>query len=366
MSKSDKEDIDESGVSYEYTSSDSPETVSSEISEYEEEYFGEASEEESSKSSEAAAWEDSDDDEKLREEYKKTATWLDGKQAKKQVEARKKRLRFEYERHLFFSKCKIKQAKAHGEYLVVVDTYNNIYILRNFQVHKTLWIEMFGISDFVYTGGAILFSSSKQSNLKEVTFDGEVRNISIRAIEGIRRMISIGDSIYIVGEQLALLNSAYEVVEVIEGRFVDVAVSEDFVYAMCFSGEIVVLTPGLQILRKVSLEDKFDFRSIHFFASKVFVGMGMGMKVFDKEMNPIREFKNLKDEVTGFTGHGDYVVYGSRYTNSLKIVLPDIRCFSKFPFNTIRIPPIKVLDSDGRNVIICSGRSVSVLRIKLE
>lgn len=366
MSKKAIDDGDESGFSYEYTSSDSLETISEEIEEYEREYFGDVSEEESSRSEEAAAWEDSDDDEKIRENYKKTAEWLDGKQTKKQVEVRKKRMRFEYEKHLFFSKCRIKLAKTRGEYLVVVDTYSNIYILKNFKVHKTLWIEMFGISDFVYIGDVILFSSCRQSNLKEITFDGEVRNISIRAIEGIRKMVSTGDSIYVAGEQLVLLNNTYEVVETIEGKFMDIAVSEEYVYAMSFNGEIVVLTHDLQVLKKVSLEDKFDFRSIHFFADRIFVGMGMGIKIFDKDMKPVKEITNLKNEVTGLTRHGDYVVYGSNYTNSLKIILPDLKCYNKFPFNTINISPVKALESDGRNIIICSGRAINVLRIKLE
>ncbi|WEL39185.1 hypothetical protein PFJ87_08g00430 [Encephalitozoon hellem] len=366
MSKKAIDDADESGFSYEYTSSDSLETISEEIEEYEREYFGDVSEEESSVSEEKAAWEDSDDDEKIREDYRKTATWLDGKQPKKQVEVRRKRMKFEYEKYLFLSKCRIKLAKARGEYLVVVDTYSNIYILKNFKVHKTLWIEMFGISDFVYIGDVILFSSCKQSNLKEVTFDGEVRNISIRTIEGIRKMVSTGDSIYVAGEQLILLNDSYEVVETIEGKFMDIAVSKGFVYAMSFNGEVIILTSDLQILKKVSPEDKFSFRSIHFFAGRVFIGTEMGIKIFDEDMRPIKEIMNLKNEATGFTAHGDYVVYGSNYTNSLKIILPDMKCYNKFPFNTISISPIKVLESDGKNIIICSGRTINVLRIKLE
>ncbi|ADM11964.1 uncharacterized protein Eint_080280 [Encephalitozoon intestinalis ATCC 50506] len=366
MSKKATGDADESDFSYEYTSSDSFETVSEEISEYEKEYFGDISEEAGAESEEKAAWEDSDDDPGIREDHKKTVTWLDGKQCKKQIEVRKKKVRFEYEKNLFLSKCKIKLAKAHGEYLVVVDTYNNIYILKDFKIHKTLWIELFGISDFIYTGERILFSSHKQSNLKEVTFDGDVRNISIKSVEGIKKMISIGDFIYTIGKKLILLNSSYEVVEVMEGEFMDIAVSEEAVYAMGCGGDIVMLTPDLQILRKESFEDKFDFHSIYFFANQVFIGMGMGVKVLDKDMKPVKEFKNLKNGVTGLTGHREYVIYGSDYTNSLKIILPGLKCFNKFPFNAISIPSINSLESDGKNIVVCSGRSVSILRMKVE
>lgn len=364
MASRGKEEADSSSASYEYSSSSLCEE-SEEVAEYEQQYFGEASEE-CSESSSGAAWEDSDDDERIRGKCKGTATWLDGSQPKKQIEIRRKRLRFEYEKHLFFSKCNIKLARAHGEYLAVVDTYNNIYVLKDFKVHLTLRIEMFGVSDLVWASDAILLSSCKQSGLKEVSLDGEVRTISMRTVENVRKMVGTGSSVYMVGDQLALVDSNYEVVEMIEGKFMDVAVSPETVYAMGFGGDIVVLTRDLQVLRKASFEDKFDFRSIYFAGDRVFVGTGMGMKVFDKDMNPVKELMNLKDEPTGCIEHGEYVVYGSKYDNSLKIILPGLRCFNGFPFNSIRISPIGALSSDGRSITICSGRSVNVLRIKLE
>lgn len=358
-------DVVETEASYEYSSSSCVEESSSDIAEYEREYFGEESSE-YREEEDGAAWEDSEEgEERVRNSYRRTATWIDGTQTKKQMEVRKKRLRFSYERSVFVSKCKIKLAKCHGDYIVVVDTYNIIYILRDLKAHRIFQIERFGVSDFVFINNMILFASCKQSGFKEVSFDGDVRNVCNRASRGVRMMSSRENVVYVVGEQLVLMNNNYEVMEVFEHRVVDICLSSGLVYVLDYSGRIFVLTASLKIVKKVSLDDKFDFKCIYSAGDFVVVGTGMGIKVFDRDMEQVKELRNMKDEVTGCVGCDGYIVYGSKYANSLKIMQPGLSCFNRFPFNSISIPPISIIDYDGRNIIICSGRSVGCLRMQM-
>jgi len=351
-------------MSYEYSSSDVQESLSSDILEYEKEYFAE-SVSESSDEHEACAWEDSDDDEKLRRNYHRTASWIGTKKARKQIEVQKKKLKFGYERHVFSCQCRIKLAKAHGDYLVLVDAYNSIYILKDLEVCKVLRIEMFGASDFVFVEGGMLFSSLKYGGFKEVAFTGEVKDIKVRTTECIRKMVSVENGIYVVGEQIVLLNSSYGVVQEFDGRFRDIAVSSDAVYCLGFNGDIIVMTRGLHPINKVSFDDKFDFKSVYFVNGKVVIGMSLGIKIFDRHMNLLNEAMNMKDEITGCVEHDGYILYGSDYSNSLKIVLPDLKCFDGFPFNTIRVSPMKALVSDGKRILICYRKAVDVLRMKV-
>lgn len=355
----DVEDGYGSDISYEYSSSEEL----SEVDEYEKEYFGEMSED--STKEEEAVWEDDEDgEERLRKEYRSGATWLDGK-VKKQLEVSRKKLKFDYKKFVFSSKCNIKLAKSHGNYLVLVDTYNIIYVLRDLKPYRVFQIEKFGVSDFVFVNGMILFASLKQSNFKEIGFDGKVKNIYRRTAEGIRKMIFMNGFLYLLGNQLTVMNGDYEVLEVFESRIKDFAVSDEFVYALDFSGQIFMLTLKLQALKRVALDDKFDFRSICFVKDMIIVGLGMGVKLFDKSMRLVKEFMNMKDEMTGCAECGEYIIYGSTYRNSLKIITPEMRTFDKFPFDSICIPSIKAISYDGRNIVICSGKAVNMLRIKL-
>ncbi|KAM0671216.1 hypothetical protein CWI42_090320 [Ordospora colligata] len=362
-----KTDAEEDGLemSYEYSSSDIQESLSSDILEYEKEYFAESMSE-SSDEKEAGAWEDSDDDEKLRKSYHGTASWLGEKKVRKQIEIQKKKLKFGYERHVFSCQCRIKLAKAHDDYLVLVDAYNSIYILKNFEICKVLRIEMFGASDFVFVEGGVLFSSLKYGGFKEVAFTGEVKDIKVRTTECIRKMISVDDGIYVIGEQIVLLNNNYGIVEQFDGRFRDVAVSTDALYCLGFNGDVVVMTRDLRPITKMNFEYKFDFKSIYFVNGKVVVGMSLGVKIFDRHMNLLNEAMNMKDEITGCIEYDGYILYGSDYSNSLKIVLPDLRSFDGFPFNSIRVSPMKALVSDGKSIIICYRKAVDVLRMKVE
>lgn len=351
-------------ASYEYSSSETTEESSGDIAEYEREYFGDVSEE--SVQEDAAVWEDSEDEERIRSDYKKTATWLDGKQPKKQLEIRRKRLRFDYDRFLFLSKCNIKLSKSYGEHLVVVDTYNIVYILKHLKPHRAFQIEKFGVSDLAFINGAILFASCRQSSFREVSFDGEMKIIHNRAAENTRKLVCVEDALYVVGDHLALLSNSYDVLEVFETRFKDIAVSAENVYALDFSGQIFVLSRNLQVLRKISLDDKFDFRSIHFARNMVVVGTGTGVQMFDAQMNAVKRFTNTKDEIVDCIECGEYIVYGSAHADSIRIVQPGMVCFDRFPFSSIRIPSIRTMSYDGENIIICSGRAVNALRMHLE
>lgn len=326
----------------------------------EEDYFTSTGDSEVEEESEIA-WTDSDSNSKLREELQEDAPWISSEGLAKTVRRDAKNIAFKYTRHVFTARCKVKLLRCFPHIKVLVDSFNLIYMIKDFDSFKTYKVDMFKISDVCFFGNRILFSSSSSSYIKEVSVDGKVTDIR-KGMGNVQKMIA-DDNLYILGDKLFVLNQSLSIKNEFDGSFVDGCVNEGNVICLKDNGDIYVFDKELHFRRKLSFSFKFQFKRLYSANSKVLVCTGNGMIVLNSSLEEIRSFSNLSEPITALVSNSDFIVHGSSYQNSLRILKDNLSYFDKFPFSKIKINPISAMAIDKDVVYFNDSRFISSLKL---
>lgn len=353
---------DDQDVSYEILSND--ELLSEDSSDediQDEDYFGSSTSEESAESE--VAWVDSDDDSDLREELENEATWLNTGGIAKKIKKTQKKISFKYIRSVFTAKCKIKIFKVFTGIKVLVDSFNLVYLIKSFDDFKTYKMDFFKITNVCFFNNKILFTSDTSSFIKQMDLDGKVTDIK-KDTGKIKKIHAAGDNLYILSDKMILFNRNLSVINQINLPFKDFCIAEDSVVCLKEDGDIHIFDKELTFKEKISFQFKFQFRSVYFAHNNVFVCMDTGIMILDSTFKEIKTFTNLKEAVSTLTFNEDFIVHGSLYANSLRILKSDLIYFEKFPFSKIKINPISTMDIEGDTVYFSDSRFISSLKLK--
>lgn len=326
----------------------------------EEDYFGSTSEEETEQSE--VAWVDSEDDADLREELEDEAAWLHTEGLPKKIQRITKKISFKYTKHVFTAKCKVKLFRVFPEVKVLVDTFNLIYFIKNFDDFKTFKIDYFKITDLCYFNNMILLSSNTSSFIKHISLDGKVTDIK-KGTGNIKKLIS-DEHLYVLGDKLYGFNKNLSLISEFNCSFIDMCVIADFVVCLEESGDIYVFDKELDFKKKLSFSFKFQFKSLHSNLDKVFIGTDTGIIILDSKFQEIKTYSTLKEPISAFTFNDSFVIHGSQYNNSLRIMNSDFSYFEKFPFSKIRISPISTMAFEDETVYFSNSRFISSLKLK--
>lgn len=354
--------FDDQEVSYEILSND--ELLSEDSSDddiQDEDYFGSSTSEESEESE--VAWTDSDDDSNLREELENEAVWLNTEGITKKIKKTQKKISFKYIRSVFTAKCKIKLFKVFPNIKVLVDSFNLVYLIKNFEDFKTFKIGFFKITDVCFFNDKILVTSDTSSFIKQIDLDGKVTDIK-KNTGKIKKIQASGDHLYVLSDKLILFNKNFSVINEFNLPFKDFCITDNSVVCLKEDGDIHIFDKELTFKEKVSFQFKFQFRSIYFAHDKILVCMDTGIMFLDSTFKEIKTFTNLKEAVSTLSFNKDFIVHGSQHPNSLRILKSDLTYFEKFPFSKIKINPISTMDIEGDTVYFSDSKFVSSLKLK--
>lgn len=324
------------------------------------EYFDSSSNEESEESE--AAWTDSDENVELKEELEGDAAWLHAEQAPKKIRRATKKIKFKHVRHVFTAKCKIKFFKIFTDVKVLVDSFNLIYFMKTFEDYKTFKIDMFKITDACEFNGNVMFSSSTSSYIKQTTLDGKVTDIK-KGTGNIRKMVS-DEHLYVLGDKLFAFDKNLSLVNEFSHSFKDVCIACSMVVCLSSDGDIYTFDKELNFKKKHSLPFKFQFRGVWGARDKLVASTDNGIIIFDSDLNEIKSFSTLKESISGLVANNDFIVHGSPYVNSLRILKTDLTYYERFPFSKIRINPISTISIDGDTIYFNDSRYISSLKLQ--
>ena len=355
-------DGDSENSSYILVSENELLTEESDDIEDEKDYFETTSEEEDSEKSEVA-WEDSDDDENLRDEIDEDANWLTADGIQKKIKVQPKKISFKLKRKVFTANCKVKLFKTFPEIKILVDSFNLIYLIKKFDDFKTFKIEFFKISDVCIFGGKILLSSNSSSFMKQITFEGKVSDIK-KGTGNIKKMLAVGNTLYILGDKLFAFNSNFNLVSSFNSTFIDFCVGNDQIICLKEDGDIYIFDLELTFKNKVSFPFKFQFKSLYFAKGYFFICTLNGLFILDQNSKEVKSFSNLSEPITAITSNDDFIVHGSAYDNSLRILkVNGLSYFEKFPFSKVRINPISSIAVDGDTFYFSETKFITSLKL---
>lgn len=328
--------------------------------EAQEDYFDPSTEEEQEESK--FAWTDSDDEQELREELESEASWLHTEGLPKRICKNVKKISFKYAKHLFTAKCRIKLFNIFKDVKILVDSFNLIYIMKSFEDYKTFKIDFFKITGVCCFNDMILASSSTSSYIKHITLDGKVTDIK-KGTGNIRKMVS-DTLLYVLGDKLYAFNSNLSLVAEFGHAFIDICVTPTSVIGLTADGDLHMFDKELKFKEKHSSLLKFQFKSIHAVRDMILVGTDTGLIIFDCNFNELKTFSNLKEPITALVYNRDFIVHGSSYTNSLRILNPDLVYYERFPFSKIKLNPITAMAIEGNTVYFTDSRFISSLALE--
>lgn len=309
-----------------------------------------------------AAWVDSDEDSELRDELEEDALWINSEGIPKAIERSRKEISFNYTRKVFTARCKVKIFRCFPHVKVLVDSFNLIYMIRDFETFKTFKISLYKISDVCYFNGRILFSSDSSSYLKEVTLEGEVTDIK-KGTGNIKKMVASENYLYIVGDKLFCLNKNLSIKSDFNGQFVDACLLGDNLVCLKDDGDIYCFDQELAFREKHSFSFKFQFKHIFYAKDKLFIATENGLVILNSAFKQIKAFSNLSEPITCFAFNSDFVLHASAYQNSFRILKNDLSYFEKFPYSKIKINPISTMDIENDTVYFSDSRFISSLKI---
>lgn len=352
-------DVDQD-ESYILLSNDELVSEESETEAQEEDYFGSSSTEEHDESE--VAWTDSDDDRNLRDELENEAAWLHTEELPKKIFKTTRKISFKYTRHVFTAKCKVKLFRVFSNIKVLVDSFNLIYFIKNFEDYRTFKIDFFKITDVCIFSGLVLFSSSTSSYIKQVTLDGKVTDVK-KGTGNIKKMVSDAH-LYILGDKLLAFNTNLSLVNEFNHSFVDICVVSNTVACLNADGDIYTFDKELNFINKHSLPFKFQFKGLYPARDNLAIATEDGMIVLDANFQEIKTFSNLKEPISSLVSNSEFIVHGSPYSNSLRILRSDLTYYERFPFSKVNINPISTMSIEGDTVYFNDSRYISSLKLK--
>ncbi|ELA41189.1 uncharacterized protein VICG_01788 [Vittaforma corneae ATCC 50505] len=351
---------DEQDESYILLSNDELISEGSEAEAQEEDYFGSSSTEEHDESE--AAWTDSDDDRDLRDELENEATWLHTDELPKKICRTSKKIFFKYTKHVFTAKCKVKLFKVFSNIKILVDSFNLIYFIKSFEDYTTFKIDFFKITDVCTFNGLILLSSSTSSYIKHVTLDGKVTDIK-KGTGNIKKMVS-DIYLYILGDKLLAFNSNLSLVNEFNHSFIDICIMSNTVICLTADGDIYTFDKKLNFASKHSLQLKFQFKGLYSVRDNLIIATEDGMIILDSDFQEIKVFSNLKEPISSLVSNGEFIIHGSPYSNSLRILKSDLTYYERFPFSKININPISTMSIEKNTIYFNDSRYISSLKLE--
>lgn len=349
----------ESDASYIYTSSENGELLEC-CSDDERDYFGESSFRDDSEVAEAA-WIDSDDEDVPECEFTTSAAWMSSSGLRKVVAAPKNRIKFSFSREIFSTRHRIKLFKTFSSLKIAVDTFNLIYIIKDFENIEILKIDRYNITDCIEFSNRILFCSSKSTFLKQLLPDGTVQDVCKR-VGKISKMIA-GRFLYTIGDQLSCFDDNLTLINSFKDVFLDICLDDNRVLCLKDCGELFSFTPSLQILRRVLHPSRFRFKQIFAAHKHVFISTDTGMCVLNSELEELRFFDNLKSQAVCFAFNDSFIFHGSDYVGSFRILKEGLVYHDKFPHSKVRIPPLSCIAVEKDIVYLAHSRFISRLRL---
>lgn len=325
----------------------------------EDSYFSASTSEEENESD--VAWTDSDDEEDLREELENEAKWLHTEELPRKITKTTKKLSFKYSKHIFTAKCKIKLFNVFKDIKVLVDSFNLIYLIKNFDDYKTYKIDFFKITDMCQFNNMLLFSSNTSSFIKQVNIDGKVTDIK-KGTGNIKKMLS-DNFLYVLGDKLYAFNANLSLEYEFGHSFVDICAFIDNIVCLSSEGDIYIFDKNLNFKNKLSLQFKFQFKSLYSTEKNLIVCTDDGLILYDSNFQEIKSFSNLKEPISSLVSNKSFIIHGSLYNNSLRILKPDLTYYEKFPYSKIKINPISALAIDGETVFFSDSRFISSLKL---
>lgn len=325
-----------------------------------EDYFDSSSVEEGEESE--AAWTDSDESVEPRDELDGEAAWLHTEGAPKKIRKTVRRISFKHARHVFTAKCKIKLFRVFEDFKVLVDSFNLIYLIKNFEEYKTFKVDFFKITDVCSFNGKILFSSSTSSYIKQVTPEGKVVDIK-KGTGNIRKMV-VDEYLYVLGDKLFAFNKNLGLACEFSQKFKDVCVACGHVVCLTEAGDIHIFDKDLNFKNKLSLAFKFQLKGVWPARDKLIVSTENGIVIFDANFREVKTFANLKEPISGLVYNDEFIVHGSPYSNSLRILKGDLTYYDRFPFSKIKINPISTISIEGDIVYFNDSRYISSLKLQ--
>lgn len=353
----------EYGEEFVILSDDEMITDESSDSTYEEEdYFGE-SEAENSQQTEYA-WEDSDDVSELREEIDNDAKWLEADGIQKVIKKSAKKISFKIFRKIFTAKCRVKLFKVFSDYMILVDSFNLIYFIKNFDDFKTYKIDFFKVTDLCFFNGKYLFYSEASSLIKQVTPEGKVVDIK-KGTGNIKKIVPSQDKLFVLGDKIFLFNQNISLVNEFPGSYKDICITESALVALKDDGDICIFDKDLNFLSKISLTLKFSFKSLYGVDDKIFVCTADGLIILDSNFNQMKTTSNLSHPISCLVDNKDFVVHGAQHENSLRILRKhDFTYFEKFPFSKVKINSISAMAIKDDTVYFSDSKFITSLKLK--
>lgn len=349
----------DSDESYIYNSKEDNDFYES-ISKDEKDYFGDSSSS-SEESGSEDVWKDSDEFNKSECELPETAGWVLTAPPTRIIRRKTDELNFKLTRKIFATKYKIKLLKMTEALKVAVDTFNIVYFIQK-EKFKAFRIDKFLISDFVFFKEGVLLASNKSSCFKYLKCDGSVVEIKKR-IRDVIRMERVGNQIYIAGTSFYKLDADLNIDCVFNRNFIDFCINGETVMCLESDGALVILDRELRFKKKLILENRFEYKRLFTTGDFYFIGREMGVTILNKHLEYVKEINNLKKPPTGLVCVNRFIIYGSDYPNSLRIVKEDLEIYPKFPFSKVKINKIDFLAAEGNFLFICHSKFITMLEI---
>jgi hypothetical protein len=355
----------DSNESYILDSDDLEAETSSYDSEDEKIYFGDdqKSEEDSEKSE--YAWQDSDENEELRDDYKDTDTWLNNEGLAKNIQKEKKTIAFQINRNIFTAKCRIKLFKCYPHMKVLVDSFNLIYLIKSFEDYKTFKIEYFQISDVVLFDNRLLFCNENSTYIKELSLEGKTTDIN-KKIGKVKRMLATENYLYTLGDAgISCFDKNLMLKNQFKGQFLDFCATKSGCTVLKSDGNIVQLKEGtMEVLNKLSMDIRYKFKKIYCKENILIVGTDSGLVLLNEQLKEIKQYENLKEEISGLVYNKDFIVHASNCDNSLRIMkASDMTYYDRFPFSKVKILPTTCIEIENDTIYLCSSKFVTALKL---
>lgn len=332
-------------------------------SDLEKDYFGESEED---SVSEEGAWEDSEScEERLREKHKTTATWINNKPVKKEIEIKQKRLTYSFDRYIFKTNFNIKIMRSCNPYLVLVDTMNIVYILRENLLEKSLKVEKFRIDDIVSFNKKIYLINSKCGHLKEIDENLNIDNVEKTFVRNMRKGFA-SEFLYILGDTTIVVNKQLNCITEYYDKLISITEFDGKIFGLNTSGDVLVFSKELVLEKKVVFDEGVSFKELYSSLDYLVVNTTNSVLLIDKNLHIVKDIQHLKNPVRNIVYTKDHLFCFSSAQGGLKIVDKNLNFNNSFPRKKIRLPESNLAISQDDSIYIASHRDVHRLNINYE
>ncbi|KAF9765020.1 hypothetical protein NGRA_0051 [Nosema granulosis] len=326
----------------------------------EKDYFGESEEE---SESEEGAWEDSEScEEALRKKHKVTPTWINDKKVKKEISLVQKKLSYVFDRYVFKTNFNIKILKRCFSYLVLVDTMNNVYLLKDNELVKSFKIEKFRIDDIVGFNGKIYLVNSKCGYLKEIDENLNIDNIEKSLVRNMRLAFA-SDWLYIMGDTTIVVNKQLNCIKEYYDKIISMTEFQGKIVAINSVGDVLVFSKDLSLEKKVEFDEGVSFTGIYSTTDYLVINSLNSIIFLDGSLQIVKEAPHGKNPVNDIVHTQEHFFCFSTAQGGLKILDKNLHFNNSFPKNKIKLPEAKRAVAFDNSIYICFYRDLCCLKV---